>query len=327
MKRLGIIGFASNSGLGTLSWEFTEHLKPARVLLAQTRYAEFPDRFPNSRRGITNENIEWLLSGIDVLLAFETPVDWNIFKLARKRGVKTVLMPMYECMPASWPAYPDVVLCPSKLDLRIFRAELRERCQVKYLPVPINRKRIPFKQRSRARVFEHHAGHGGLLSRNGTYELLAAIPMLRSNAKIIIYSQRKLDFEHPKVEIRNGNFENYWDLWGNGDVFVFPHKFDGLSLPIQEALSSGMPVLSSTMEPFTGWLPHDWFITPDETTEMKVFQRYVSVAVMGPQRIAEMIDAWYDKDIRADSAKADKLATALDWAQLKGSYISFFNNL
>ncbi len=326
-RRLGILAFASNSGLGTLSREFHDNLKPAKTLLIPTRYAEFPERFPGSRRGLEQENIDWLLSGIDVLLAFETPSDWNIFAMARKRGVKTILMPMYECMPSPLPAWPDMLLCPSTLDLKIFRHEAVDKCRVKHLPVPVNRQRLPFQPRRYARVFEHHAGHGGLLSRNGTYELLAAVPMLKSDARIVIYSQRKLDFEHPKVEIRVGNFQEYWDIWGHGDVFVFPHKFDGLSLPIQEALSSGMPVLSTGMEPFSGWLPQDWMIRADEHTEMRVFQRMVDVAVVDPHRIAEMIDGWYGKDIRGDSVMANKLAEALDWKALKPRYQQILNTI
>ena len=325
-RRLGILGFASNSGLGTLSREFHDHLKPARTLLVPTKYSEFSERFPDARRGMTKENIEWLLEGIDVLLTFETPGGfWELYQMAHKRGVKTVLMPMYECMPLPIPVLPDMILCPSKLDYKIFRREMKDKCRVEHLPVPVNRKRVEFRQRLIAKIFEHHAGHGGLLGRNGTYELLAAVPMLKSDAKIIIYSQRALDFQHPKVEIRVGNFKEYWDIWGHGDVFVFPHKFDGLSLPIQEALSSGMPILSTGMEPFMEMLPYEWMIQSDEQTQMRVFQRMIDVSIVAPPRIAEMIDGWYDRDIREDSLKADRIAAALDWKVLKGRYEAIFN--
>lgn len=327
MRRIGIIGFASNSGLGTLTREFHDNLKPARTLLIPTKYAEFPERFPGARRGLTQENIDWLLSGIDVLLTFETPGEWVVYALARKRGVKTILMPMYECMPYPLPATPDLVLCPSTLDLKIFRAELKEKCKVAHLPVPVNRKRVPFRLRTKALTFEHHAGHGGLLSRNGTYELIAAASMLKTPAKILIYSQKDLEVSLPNVEVRVGNFREYSDIWGSGDVFVFPHKFDGLSLPIQEALSSGMPVLSTEIPPFAGWLPQDWMFRTEERTDMRVFQRFIEVAIADPRAIAETIDAWYGRDIKQASLLADKLAAKLDWERLKPQYISLFHTL
>lgn len=324
-RRLGIIGFASNSGLGTLSREFFVHLKPAKTLLVPTKYAEFPDRFPGARRGLDKETVDWFLTDIDVVLAFETPGDWDILQAAKKRGIKTILMPMYECMHSPLVFTPDLMICPSRLDYEIFKREVGGHAV--FLPVPVNRKRIEFRHRRRARVFEHHAGHGGLLGRNGTYELLAAAPMLKSKAKIVIYSQRQLDFSHPNVEIRVGNFKDYWDIWGQGDVFVFPHKFDGLSLPIQEALASGMPVLSTAIPPFVGWLPNDWMIPADEQTQMRVFQRLVDVAVVDPRRIAEAIDQWYGKDIRRDSAEANKLAQALDWKLLKQKYLEIIESV
>lgn len=326
-RRLGMIGFASNSGLGTLSREFHDHLKPARTLLCPTKYSEFPERFPGARRGLSNQNIEWLLSGIDVLIAFETPDDWLIFAKAKKRGIKTILMPMYECTPKPLPEVPDLILCPSGLDYEVFEKEFSGGCRVEYLPVPVNRERIPFSPRRRARVFEHHAGHGGLIGRNGTTELLAAAPLLKSEAKIVIYTQRKIECADPNVEIRVGNFKEYWDIWGHGDVFVFPHRFDGLSLPIQEALSSGMPVLSTDMDPFRGWLPAEWMIPKEEEIRLKLYQRVIDVAILKPERIAETIDAWYDRDITADSEMADSLAASLDWRRLESAYVSLINSV
>lgn len=321
---------ADNSGLGTLSREFYDNLGFEKALLVDNgKYKSFPNRFPKARRvtKIKQADIDWLLTDVDVFLAFETPYNWDIFSLARKRNVKTVLMPMYECEPYPLPAFPDLILCPSKLDYRIFRSEVKGRSEVVYLPVPINRDRVRFKPRNEARIFQHNAGHGGLVGRNGTTELLAAIPMLKSDAKVLIYSQKKIDFVHPKVEVRVGNFENYWDLWGEGDVFVFPHKFDGLSLPIQEALSSGMPVLSTLIFPFTKWLPNDWFFPASEFMNLRVWDRFVEVAVIPPEEIAASIDAWYGKNILKQSEIANQLAEELSWKKLRPKYLELFKNL
>lgn len=325
-----MIGFPTNSGLGTLTREFLDNFEFSKVLLIENgKYQSFPERFPNARisRKFTQEDVDWLLEGIDVLITFETPIEWNIFGIARKRGVKTILMPMYECEKYPLPTYPTMILCPSRLDYRIFRAEAKDKSEVAYLPVPVNRDRVKYRQRSEARIFQHNAGHGGLVGRNGTTELLAAIPMLKSDAKIIIYSQKRIDFVHPKVEIRVGNFENYWDIWGDGDVFVFPHKFDGLSLPIQEALSSGMPILSTQIYPFTTWLPKEWFFPATEFMKLRVWDRFVEVAVIQPADIAKMIDDWYGKNISQESQRANQLAAELDWSILKEKYINLFKSL
>lgn len=315
--RIGAIGWASNQGLGTLTLEFDRHLKFSKLLLVPGKYRSFPERFPGARTGLSASNIDWLLEDIDVLLMFETPSDWSVISLAKKRGVKTVLIPMYECAPKKLPYCPDRILCPSDIDYDVFKTL---DCDVRRLDIPVNRKMIPFRQRSRAKVFQFNGGHGGLIGRNGLTELLAAIPMCKSDARFIIYTQKALDFQHPNVEVRAGNYENYWDLWGDGDVFVFPHKFDGLSLPIQEALSSGMPVISTWMYPFSKWLPKDWCFVSDDEVKLRVFEREIQVAVVNPATIAAAIDRWYDKDITSESALADRLADKLDWKNLLTEY-------
>lgn len=330
MKRLGLIARADNSGLGTLSREFYEHFRFTKVLVLDNgKYRSFPERFPGARvsKRIGSEEIEWLLDGIDILVTLETPYEWQIYNQARKRGVKTILVPMYECEPNPLPAVPTLVVCPSALDYRVFRPELRNKCLVKQLDIPVNRERVEYRIRKKALVFQHNAGHGGLLGRNGTTELLAAIPMCKSDAKFIIYSQKRLDFSHPNVEVRVGNYPEYWDLWGDGDMFVFPHKFDGLSLPIQEALSSGMPVLSTAIFPFTMMMPEKWMFTAHESMSLRAWDRYIDVAVIDPQDIADTIDQWYGKDIREESRLANSIAEKLSWKTLGDKWKAIFDSI
>lgn len=318
--KLGFIARADNSGLGTMSWEFSRHLPFEKILVVKNGvYAIFTERFPRARvvhkDRIEKEDIDWLLDGITHLLAIETPYDYEIFRLARQKCIRTVLIPMYECMGETLPVNPDLFLCPSTLDFKLMPRPK------KYLPVPVDRSRLPFRQRRHAKVFLHSVGHGGIMGRNGTSELLAAIPMVKSDVKFIIRSQKAFDYSHPKVELRVGNFENYWDLWSEGDVFVFPHKFDGLSLPIQEALSVGMPVLSTAMFPFLGWMPEHWFIPAIEIVQAKPALRMIDYALVEPEQIAKKIDEFANTDITEASRTADELAKALDWKVLKERYL------
>lgn len=318
--KLGFIARADNSGLGTMSWEFARHLPMERVLIIKNGvYKVFPERFPGARMvhkdRIEKEDIEWLLDGITHLLAIETPYEYEIFRLAKERGIRVVMIPMYECMGEEIPVNPDLFLCPSALDFKLMKSPK------KFLPVPVNRDKLPFRCRRQAKVFLHNAGHGGIMGRNGTSELLAAIPMVKSDVRFIIRSQKAFEYSHPKVEVRVGNFENYWDLWSEGDVFVFPHKFDGLSLPIQEALSVGMPVISTAMFPFLGWMPEQWFIPATEIVQAKPALRTIDFALVEPEQIAKKIDEFAQLDISEDSRTADKLARALDWKVLKSRYL------
>ena len=328
---IGIIVRGDNSGLGTLSLEFYENLKPYihKVIMVDNGvYKTFPDRFPSAKvvtRNIDKETEDWFFEGISTLLTFEVPYSDTIIHNAKKRGIKTVLMPMYECTPSfSAIGMPDVILCPSKLDFDFYK-KYKDRARVVYIPVPINRKKLKFEHRRKARTFIHNAGHGGLVGRNGTSELLAAIPMIQSDIKVIINTQREINYSHPKVDIRVGNFLNYQDLWKSGDVFVFPHKFDGLSLPIQEALSVGMPVLSTAIYPFIEMMPHDWFFNAEQIIKTRVAGSVIDqidYAIVKPEAIAQKIDEFATRDITKDSLEADRIARSLDWEVLKTKYLN-----
>lgn len=332
MKKIGLIARADNSGLGTLSREFFDNLPIARTLVVQNGvYRPFLERFPGAAvtsREIEKEKLDWLLDGIDVLLTFETPYSPQVFRECHRRGIKSVLMPMYECTPPfASIGTPNLVLCPSRLDFQFYK-KYRAQAEIVFLPVPVNRKRLPWREVRKARTFVHNAGHGGLAERNGTSELLAAIPMVNSDVRFLINSQRTINYSHPKVELRIGNFENYWDLWKEGDIFVFPHKFDGLSLPIQEAVSVGMPVLSTRFFPFTDWLPAEWFFDASEIIQTKVsntVREYIDFAVVKPADIAAKIDEMATADIAKMSLEADRIASALDWKVLKEKYITILS--
>lgn len=321
--KLGGIFRCDNSGLGTLSWEFFNHLKFEKALVVKNGvYQAFPERFPGGRLvhkdRISREDIDWLTSGVEGILAFETPYDYGIFKAAEKKGIKTFLIPMYECYPERPTMQPSLHICPSALDFDVIRGDKI------YLPTPINRKRLKYRPRNVARTFIHNAGHGGISGRNGTGELLAAIPMIKSDVKIIINTQKKIEYHHPKVEIRVANYRNYWDLWNDGDVFVFPHKFDGLSLPIQEALSVGMPVLSTDMHPFNSWLPKEWMIPISEVIKARPALREIDYYIVRPEDIATKIDEMANKNISRESGVADSLAEKLSWDNLLPSYNQLF---
>ena len=233
-------------------------------------------------------NRETLLEKCDTLIFFETPFDWKIIVEARKRGIKTILIPMYECTRYPFPYQPDEIWCPSDLDYR-FYTEKGEVCKKIQIPVDVT-----WKLRERAKVFVHNAGNGGLGGRNGTKELLEAMKYVKSPIKLIVRSQ--VDIKKvidPRIEYQIGTRDKIWE---QGDVFVFPEKFNGLSLPLQEAFASGMLVMCGARYPMTEWLPNEPMI-PVEGYHKESIAVQFDCADYNPKTIAKVIDEWYDKDI------------------------------
>jgi hypothetical protein len=299
----GAIVLATEQGLGYLAKDFYDNgvIDTVFVWRHSTRknhYEWYPNRV---------NSIDELLATCDTLVFFETPFDWSVIKKARERGIKTILMPMYECTQTPLPYYPDLILCPSKLDLDYYK-EGRE------VVVPVS---VRWKKRDTARVFVHNAGNGGLGGRNGTKELLEAMKYVKSPIKLIVRSQTPIkEYNDPRIEYRTGTFE---DIWSEGDVFVFPEKFNGLSLPLQEAFASGMLVMCGKRYPMTEWLPNEPMIPVLRYTKESIARQF-ECAHYDPVIIAKTIDAWYNKDISEYSLLGKEFNKNNNWSIWREKY-------
>lgn len=273
--RVGSLVFATEQGLGILAKSFFDAGVVTDVMAVRHgRRPEREDWYPSySRIHSLKEDagsIRKFCNEVDVMLFFETPFDWTLLDYCRGIGVKTVLMPMYECMPKVLPAQPDLFLCPSLLDLSYYPStdpstQSGKRMgydpdgvSSRYLPIPVEQR---WYQRDRAEIFVHNAGHGGLKGRNGTQQFLEAIQYVKSDAKFVLrvqdreFAVEKQLLDRIKDRLMIEGTLPYDRLFLNGDVFVFPERFNGLSLPLQEARAAGMLVMATDRFPMNIWLP------------------------------------------------------------------------
>lgn len=329
--KIGMIARCDVGGLGHLSYDFWKNIfEISKELIVMSGRLDNPYLYP---KGIiasigrpTLEEIDEFLKDINVVLAVETPYNWNILSEAKRRGIKTVLIPNYEWSEVKSPVMPDMYLCPSKLDYNLFK---KYDTRVEYLPIPVNREEFPFQQRTKAHTFLFNNGGGGSDGRNGYKELMEAIKLVKSDVKFLIRSQIEVDQPEDKRITFEYVHKKHEDLYKEGDVFLFPHKFDGLSLPIQEALSAGMPVLSTNFFPHNDYMPKEWFFEPEKWQLGNVCPecRVIEMAKLDPQKIADKIDEWANKDITAESKKADEIAEKISWNSLHKKYVDLFTSL
>jgi len=301
---IGSTVLATEQGLGYLAKAFFDNGVVDYVSIkkhsSRTNHYEW---YPSDKQLSEEE----LLAKCDVLLFIEDPFNWKLIPRARELGKKTVLIPMYECTRNPLPYVPDLILSPSLLDKEYYPDST-------FVHIPTD---VTWKKRERARVFVHNAGNGGIGGRNGTKELLEAMRYVKSPIKLIVRSQVPInEYNDPRIEYRIGTFENIWE---EGDVFVFPEKFNGLSLPLQEAYASGMAVMSGNRFPINTWLPHDILIPVAGYKKERIAVEFQS-AVYNPIDIAATIDAWYNKDISELSLKGLVFNQRNSWNKLKGVY-------
>lgn len=327
--RVGTICFATERGLGYLAKSFYDHGVVTDVAVIAhggipTQWHWYPNSLHITKRPWLNEEFREMIASLDAMLFFETPFDWEIINECKRQGVLTALMTMYECTPKKLPVVPDKFLCPSLLDMDYFPSE-----KSTFIPVPVE---IPWEQRVRAESFVHNSGYIGLKGRNGTREVLEAIQYVQSPIKLTVRSQspeiKRIVKNAPwieedeRVEVHFGTVP-YESLLENSDVSLCPEKFNGLSLPIQEARASGCLVMTTNRFPMNTWLPKGSLIPVKSYRQQRVASRFLTFdeALIDPRAIASTIDAWYGEDITEYSQSGKEWAEGMTWDILKPRYL------
>jgi hypothetical protein len=342
--RISAIVRADCGGLGTLSRMFHDYLGFHRTIsLARHPGEHHPQWFTNNREvaesNISEDEARWLCDGADVVLSFETWYGDIVPRVARGLGVRTALVPMYECCPPDSPElrHTDLVICPTWLDFDEARHHTPglDAARKVRLSVPIDTRRIAFRKRRRARVFVHHMGHGGLGGRNSTAEVIAAWRYVRSDARLLVRHQAALPFsltDDDRITIEAASPENYWELWRSaGDVYLHPTRWDALSLPIHEALAAGMPVMTTRFWPHCdapdgrrGYLPASsqaMAIPPTRLARRRICREFTSYETT-PETIAAAVDRLFDADIESASDDALAYAERHSWQRLAPRWLA-----
>lgn len=282
---VGLIGKTNNKGLGTATRGYRNNLKI-------DKYADL---------GCVPEDF---FDNLDFCFVMEV-YDREMHQKAHSKGCKIALIVNYEFLPERCDGF-DYYICSSSLNYDSVQGNKV------LIPYPIEDR--PFKLRQKALTFVHNAGTLGVMGANGTKELLQAISLVTKPVKFIIRSQVPIVCNDPRVDLRIGNVP-YETLFDEGDVFVMPHKFRATSIPIQEAMLSGMPVLSSDIKPFNEFVN---FTFPVDSFERLQLTRPVLSAKLNPMIIAKAINDLYDKNIEEESKKARKYAEeTFSWSVIK----------
>jgi len=324
--KIGSIIFATQSGLGILAKDFYDNGIITDVLVVEHGKYDNMDWYKDSyvikNHTVTNDDkniIFDFVKNVDCLFLFETNFFPEILEAAKQYNKKIILMPMYES--SIFPILADLYLCPSILDSDYYRYMYPDH-HIDTITVPVN-SNIKWKQRTTARKFIHNAGNGSFNDRNGTNIILEAMKYVKSPIELTIRSQTNIEntISDSRIKINTGTV-SYKNLWTDGDVFIFPERFNALSLPIQEAFSSGLLVMSGNRYPINTWLPNLPLITPNKyIIEQNNNIQYKS-AIYDPKTVAEFIDNWYGKNIETHSNIGKQWGQQNSWKQLKSKYIN-----
>ena len=331
--RVGCLGYATEQGLGMLMKSFFDAgviTDPMIWLHGHPSRPNHLEWYPSGTQTCRGHAAHLDLKGIDVMLFFETPFDWSLPIRCKDRGIRTALVPMYEWTPRRPPSWFDVVICPSALDYDYFCMTSTVGFCYKCVHIPIPVRTDLWKPRTKALRFLHNAGHLGHREHKGTRQLLEAVKFIKSDAEITVRSQKDVNMVslvyETKITSGRVQFQTdlpYEQLWDGHDVYIAPEKFNGLSLPLQEARAAGMVVMTSDRYPHNTWLPKEPLIPVTGYGRVCISQHYLEFdeAIIEPMVIAATIDSWYGRDISAISESGRVWAEQNSWPALKDRWL------
>ena len=328
--KLGLIARADNTGLGTQTWEFYRYMKPAKTMVVDISSLngnqQFFERYPNASHivhGFPNlGDIREFLEGLDVVFVAESPYNYALYSEAKRMGVKVAVQYNYEFFDwYSFPHFPtpDMLIAPSRWHFDDIAAWAKERdIPHIYLHCPVNRKLLPKRVITKARSFIHVEGKAAAHDRNGTDIVRHSNSLLPEELQVKILTQSN-----------GAGPQNYWEVYAEGDVLVLPRRYGGNCLPLNEALSVGMPVIMTDITPNNRFLPGEWLI-PARIVDRFTPRMVVDIYEADAQALADKIK-WFaaldEYGMEGENIMADTLATSIAWTTLQPLYERAFEEL
>lgn len=350
--KLGVLAYASQTGLGYQTRDYVKFLEPYRVMAVDlspyNRMPIFHSWYPNAQwvHGIPQRSdIEAFLDGLDCILVAETPLNYELFSVANERKIKTIQVYNAEFLDyfrnPDWP-HPTVLAAPTKWMID----KVEEACPdipVEVLGVPVDTNSLHSRRITKLRTITHIIGRPAVNDRNGTIQFLEAAKKIKKY-KYLIYLQTPADSRaieyflpvHDAIEIAKKeidlevieNTKENKDLHGVSDLLVFPRKYGGNCMPMRESLACGVPVIMTDISPNFDFLPKDWLC--EVSRHKNSFFAHTNIRYYKAEEASLMrtIKRFEDEYYLGNANKqAHDIGISLGWDRQKAKYIQLIEKL
>lgn len=319
--KVGLIARSDRTGLGNQTRNLARLLNPDKVLLIDstpfnqnTQHPEiYKDYDVTTSKGFPSDlQVREFIKGLDVVITCEIFYNMQFVDIANEMGVKTINQYNWEFadylrLPNL--TLPTVLVSPSKWN--IDRAKnLWGQDRVVYLPTPVFTEdfaevRSANMKREGKKRFLHIMGRQAVNDRNGTQDLLRALPFCHEDFELVIKMQTgaMIYTTDPRVTIDTSSPEDEIDLYRDFDVMFLPRRYAGQCLPMTEALCAGIPVVMTDISPNNTILPPFW-LAPSTMTGRFMARTWIDMYSADPRALAQKIDFFALKDLRGEKIKA-----------------------
>lgn len=315
-----------DSGLGHQTRDLVRALDPDKVVVIDFHgyngFKQHPEwyegRDTRQIKGfINNDDVKTILAETDIVLAAETFYNNRFIDMAHEAGVITICQINYEFFEPLTNRnlrIPERILMPSYWHLEDL-AKLAN--NVTYLPPPtfvqdFDEVRETNYNRTGKRRFLHIAGKVAAQDRAGTLDLIGAVSQCKSDFELVVKVQsgqiphnvdKRITFDYSSPDDEK-------ELYKDFDAMIHPRRYAGLNLPMNEALSSGLPVIMTDIAPNNRVLPRGWLIT---SSKVGTFFARTIIDVYSANRLqlADKLDQFAtisDDELKAQKTIAHEIA-------------------
>lgn len=339
---IGLVGWNTPTGLGSLNRELARHLPVERWFAPVHPQIDVECPVSDLQIERTSElhdaaSVRAWLSGLDWILFAERPYLESLPRAAAHAGVGVACIPMWEWLRPDlhWLPFVDVMICPTHHCFELMQ-DWKERFgyswRAIHVPWPVDRNRFVFRRRTVCREFLFVNGYGGGETRrtDGTstkyhrkgMELILQAAALCPELRFIIRSLVPISEQVPtNIRIAPATRDNC-HLYEEGDVCVQPSHFEGLGLQLLECQAAGMPLITTNAPPMTEAMP--WRTIPVERSEVvEVGGGFISSHLMTPVSIIETLRPLIGTDISEASMAARRFVESeRNWDDAAGQILS-----
>lgn len=246
--RLGVIGRADPTGLGSMTIDFCNNVEVEKALIinrserGKTDVSKVKAKVVATTENIDACDVPGFFYGVDAVVGFETFYSHDVVPRLHNAGIKTIAFPMWECSPCTLAAC-DLLIAVTDAEVEAFPKAVRIDWPMEQL--------IPIVPGNNPPVnFVSNGGSLGLYGRNNFEASVQAVLGGCFDGTDATLAIRCHDNEyattltagHPKIKALPRTSERT-ELYVGADVIIHLQAFDGLSLPQLESAACGIPLV------------------------------------------------------------------------------------